>query len=180
MISLCLSKPRKKVSKDGNMPDLLTQIAGQPPSGWPAIAILSMLPFSENRGAIIYGIASGFNPLLVFFVASLFNVLVMIPLLMLLNTRWIKNLVDKILGNWVQKKIARNRERLEVYEELALLLFVAVPFVGTGGYTGSLISAFLQMNPRKSFFVISVGIFLAGIITLFATLGTRSVIVALQ
>ena len=33
------------------------------------VAVLASLPFSENRGAIIYGVASGMNPLLTYVVS---------------------------------------------------------------------------------------------------------------
>lgn len=143
-------------------------------SGWLSIAVLAILPFSENRGAIIYGASLGYDPLAVFIVSTFLNIIVMVPLLIVLNTELIRRLIDKILGGWIARKIEKNRKKLELYEELALLIFVAVPFVGTGGYTGSLVSAFLKMDPKKSFVVIAAGIIIAGTISLLVTEGVLS------
>ncbi len=140
-------------------------------SGWLGIAFLSVLPFSENRGAILYGVSLGYDPLVVFFFSTVLNILMMIPLLLLLNSLWVRNIIDRILGRWLSRKIEKNKKRLEIYEELALLFFVAVPFLGTGGYTGSLVSAFLKMNVKKSLAVISLGISIAGVITMLAAEG---------
>ena len=86
-------------------------------------------------------------------------------------------LLHKIFQKHIEKKIAGNKEKLEKYEELALLIFVAVPFVGTGGYTGLLIASFLGLDFKKSSVVISAGILIAGLITLLASLGFRFVTV---
>jgi uncharacterized membrane protein len=44
------------------------------------------------------------------------------------------------------------------------LIFVAIPLPGTGGWTGALLASLLHLDRKKSFFVISLGVFIAGLI----------------
>ena len=53
------------------------------------------------------------------------------------------------------------------------MLFVAIPFPGTGAWTGALIAALLQLNRKKSFFTILLGVLIAAIIM---TLGIYGVL----
>ena len=50
-----------------------------------------------------------------------------------------------------------------------LFLFVAVPLPGTGGWTGSLIAALLDMEFKKALPVIIAGVFCAGLIMVAVT-----------
>ena len=50
------------------------------------------------------------------------------------------------------------------YEEWGLLLFVAIPLPGTGGWTGSLFAALLGLDKKKSIPIIMLGVLIAGII----------------
>ena len=47
---------------------------------------------------------------------------------------------------------------------IALMLFVGIPVPGTGAWMGALIAALLNMDPKKTFPVIAVGVLTAGII----------------
>ena len=55
---------------------------------------------------------------------------------------------------------------MERYEELALLLFVAIPLPVTGAWTGSLVSYLFGLNKLKSLFFIFIGVLMAGAIML--------------
>ena len=58
-------------------------------------------------------------------------------------------------------------------EFLGLMLFVAIPFPGTGAWTGALIAALLQFDRKKSFVYIFIGVLIAASLV---TLGVYGVI----
>ena len=53
------------------------------------------------------------------------------------------------------------------------MLFVAIPFPGTGAWTGALIAALLQFDRKKSFVYIFIGVLIAASLV---TLGVYGVI----
>tara|TARA_Y100000310_G_scaffold335488_1_gene417679 strand:+ start:3407 stop:3688 length:282 start_codon:yes stop_codon:yes gene_type:complete len=81
----------------------------------------------------------------------------------------------RTIGRFVERK-KKTAEKVEekIYNlgYLALALFVAIPFTGTGAYTGTLIAWILGLSKKKSFVAISLGVLASGLITLFATLLT--------
>ena len=54
------------------------------------------------------------------------------------------------------------------------MLFVAVPLPGTGAWSGCLVSWLLGLDRKKSILAISLGVIIAGLIILFASLGVFS------
>ena len=140
------------------------------------ILTLSMMPISELRGSIPFGVAVLKMPFWkVFFISIIGNLIIVIFLLIFL-----KPIVEylskksKIFENFFIWLFERTRKKtkfkIEKYGSLALALFVAIPLPVTGGWTGS-IAAFLFGIPiLKSFFSISIGILIAGVIISFFTL----------
>lgn len=63
------------------------------------------------------------------------------------------------------------RERLSVGVFVALMLFVAIPFPGTGAWTGSLVAALFGLPKRDSFVAIALGVFISGVIMTLASYG---------
>ena len=61
----------------------------------------------------------------------------------------------------------RHQEKIEKYKSLGLLFLVALPFPLTGAWTGSLVAFVFGFPKKKAFFLIALGIFLAGLIVLF-------------
>ena len=55
-------------------------------------------------------------------------------------------------------------DQIQKYAYLGLFLFVGIPLPGTGAWTGSLIAALLEMDNKKSFGIIVLGVIMAGII----------------
>ena len=69
-------------------------------------------------------------------------------------------------------KVRREVEKhIEKWEYWVLLAFVDIPFPGTGAYTGTLIAWFFEMNRKKSFLTIALGVAIAGLIVTLTTLG---------
>lgn len=141
--------------------------------------IISIVPFIELRGGVLWGHALGMNPLKVFLICFLSNC-IPIPFVILLARpifSWLKKLsifrglVTKV-ENLIEKKA--DKVKSNKYEMLGLFLFVAVPLPGTGAYTGSLIAALLKMRLKHAVPAIVAGVFVAGLIMTLASMGLFS------
>ena len=62
---------------------------------------------------------------------------------------------------------------------IALLLFVGVPLPGTGAWTGTLAASLLDMRFRDTVIAVMLGVLLAGLIMMAASLGLFSALFAL-
>lgn len=148
--------------------------------------ILSVLPISELRGglplAILYAKDHGIPVLLVFLTIVLANVIVIFFVFyfldnlnkVLMNNKTYKKFFERRMEK-MQKKIDKFEEKYKSAGFWALMIFVAVPLPGTGAWTGVLISWILDLDRKKSILAISLGVFIAGIIVLLATLGILNV-----
>lgn len=138
------------------------------------IALLSMLPIIELRGGLIAAALLNLEGLLSFIVCYIFNLLPIPFILLFIN--WIFKLFrkSKKLGKLVskmEKKVEKNRGQIDKYGYWGLFLFVAIPLPGTGAWTGALIAAVLNMNKKKSFLTIALGVLGAGIIMMILSFG---------
>ena len=70
-----------------------------------------------------------------------------------------KGFIEKI-----ENKAMSKSDQIQKYAYLGLFLFVGIPLPGTGAWTGSLIAALLEMDNKKSFGIIVLGVIMAGII----------------
>jgi len=143
--------------------------------------LISMLPIFELRGAIPVGIAFlKQKPVLVYFIAVVFNLLPVIPILyLLLPIRYllIKWGLLKHFFYFLDNRAKKNNKIVERYGELGLTIFVAIPLPITGAWTGALIAVFMGLSPIKSFLFITFGVFSAGIIvTVITIVGMKSLI----
>ena len=136
------------------------------------LIVLAALPISEVRGAIIYGLSMGIDPAAVFVLAVLINIL-MIPIIFwVLRQANFRKLADQLFGKKMQEKIKKNKNVLNKYGIIGLLVFVAVPLPVTGAWTGTFIAEILKLNRRKSFIVISIGVIIAASLVYFGFGGT--------
>jgi uncharacterized membrane protein len=129
------------------------------------VFILGMLPISEIRGAIIYGMGTNLNFPLVFLLGALGNIIIIPIIFFALEKLKLINLAKKLFGKKMYQKIEKNQKHIDKWGELALLIFIAIPAPVTGGWTGALIATLLKMDKKKSFIVITLGIIIAGLIT---------------
>ena len=74
----------------------------------------------------------------------------------------------------LEGKTERNKEKVLRYKSWGLLLFVAIPLPGTGGWTGALMAALLDIDMKRSLPIIALGVFIAGLIMSFFTYGIFS------
>jgi len=87
---------------------------------------------------------------------------------------------SKLLDNFFQKLFAKTRKKHSKnflrFEALFLVILVAIPIPGSGGYTGSLVAWLFGVKPKVAIPLIALGVFFAGLIVLGLTNGVRLVL----
>ena len=129
--------------------------------------IVSLLPILELRGGLIAAKLMNVEFIRAFILCYVGNMLP-IPFI-LLFIRKIFNLLKRFkkIGSIIiklEEKSLSKADNVRKYKLWGLFLFVAIPLPGTGGWTGSLIAALLDMRISHSFPVIAFGILIANII----------------
>lgn len=131
------------------------------------IFIISLMPILELRGGLIAASILGVDFIPAFIICYIGNILP-IPFILLFIRKIFQFLRDKrFFGKIIQKleiRSMRKSETVKKYSGWGLLLFVGIPLPGTGGWTGALIAALMDMRIKKSFPIIAAGVFLAGVI----------------
>lgn len=134
------------------------------------ISLVSLLPFSEIKGGILLGLSLKLNPLYTYGICFLSS---SIPIPIIILT--IKGIVDRLKKSKI-KKIAISFEKgiLAKFSYMGstkhifwkLLCFVGVPIPLTGAYSGSCLSALLELPVSKGFFSVILGNAISGLIIL--------------
>jgi len=149
--------------------------------------LLSILPISELRLGLPLAVDSALKNSIpvfpLFFLIVILNILVIFFVfffLDFLHMRFMKFPVyKKVFGFWLkktQKKIDKVERKMPKYGYFALTLFVAIPLPVTGAYTGCLIAWVLGLERKRAILAIALGVMIAGLIVLGASLGIFSVI----
>jgi uncharacterized membrane protein len=135
---------------------------------------LSMLPISELRGGLPFALSQGLSPLKAYLISVAGNILPVFPLLLLLRKVPVflgrHKIAEKIL-NWTLERARKREDLVRRYGFGGLILLVAIPLPVTGAWTGVLVSFLLSLEIKYSFVGIGIGVCLAGIIVLLASLG---------
>ena len=135
---------------------------------WLVVFIISVCPILECRlGMFTAIVLLEMNPFVGFIISFLGNILPIPFILLLIN--WIFKVLKKVPGInkaifWLENKTMQKRDKIDKYGIWGLLIFVAIPLQGTGGWTGALLASLLELDKKKSFLVISLGVFIAGLI----------------
>lgn len=130
------------------------------------ISLCALLPFTEIKGAILLGLSLKLNPLYVYLICFVSSS-IPVPLI-LLCLKPILNLFKKSnankLANWFENKILLKFQDLGSGKHIfwKLLSFVAVPAPLTGAYTGSCISALMNLPIHKGMLAVILGNAIAG------------------
>lgn len=137
------------------------------------VFVVSLFPILELRGGILAGYALGMELLPTFVIAFLGNILP-IPFI-LLFIRFIFQVLKKTpmrkIVLWCENRAEKKSESIKKYAYWGIYLFVAIPLPGTGAWMGALIAALLNMDNKKVFPVIVVGVLTAGIIVSLLSFG---------
>lgn len=131
------------------------------------IFIISMFPVVELRGGMIAAKLLDVEFFRAFVICYLGNILP-IPFILLFIRRIFEFLKKfSATGKLVTKleeSSLRKSDKVKKGSRWGLLTFVAIPLPGTGGWTGALIAALLDMRIKISFPVIALGVLIANLI----------------
>ncbi|KAG7558526.1 putative small multi-drug export [Arabidopsis thaliana x Arabidopsis arenosa] len=154
--------------------------------GWPDEAVvfaLATLPVIELRGAIPVGYWMQLRPMVLTFFSVLGN-MVPVPFIVLYLKKFATFVAGKSqtaskLLDILFKRAKEKAGPVEEFQWLGLMLFVAVPFPGTGAWTGAIIASILDMPFWPAVSSNFCGVVLAGLlVNLLVNLGLKQAIVA--
>lgn len=131
------------------------------------VFLISLLPVLELRGGMIAAKLLGV-PLLKAFVLCYIGNILPIPFILLFirkiftflkRFRHTRPLVERL-----EAHSRRKSEKVQRLRHWGLLLLVAIPLPGTGGWTGALVAALLDIRMRISLPIIAAGVLIANLI----------------
>ena len=134
---------------------------------WLTVFVISLCPVLELRGGLIAAKLLDMDLIRAFAVCYIGN-MIPIPFILLFirqifkwmrKSRHLGKLIDKL-----EAKADKHRDKIEKYGVWGLLLLVAIPLPGTGGWTGALVAAVMDLRIRRALPVIAIGVLIAGII----------------
>ena len=138
------------------------------------VFLISMCPILELRGGLIAAALLNLKPVESYILCIIGNV---IPIPFIL---WFMNKILIFMRNskhfkkfalWLDKKVEKNKGKIEKYGYLGLVLFVGIPLPGTGAWTGCLVASVLELDKKKSFIAAVLGVFMASIIMMIVSFG---------
>lgn len=142
------------------------------------VFLISMVPLIELRGAIPYAV--GFNlPMIPSYIVAVIGNMLPVPFIFLFARKLLEWGKDKpVIGRFFAfclEKGEKGGRKLQAKAGkglyIALLLFVGIPLPGTGAWTGTLAASLLDMDFKKSTLYVMLGVILAGVIMLAASMG---------
>lgn len=131
------------------------------------VFLISLMPILEIRGGMIAARLLEMDFLKAFAICYVGNMLP-IPFIILFirkifdflrRFKFFERIIVKL-----EKKTEKNKDKVMRYEAWGLLLFVAIPLPGTGGWTGALMAALLDIRIKRSLPIIAIGVLIAGFI----------------
>lgn len=140
--------------------------------------ITSVMPILECRGGMI--VAKIFDiPFIKAFLLCYIGNMIPIPFILLFIRRILEFMKKhNILKGFIEKMEGRadkNRDKIMRYKQWGLLLFIAIPLPGTGGWTGSLFAALLDIDFKKALPIVALGVFIADLIMSVITYGIGAI-----
>lgn len=157
------------------MMDLVRWVQGLPPEL--ATFVLASLPISELRGAIPVALGVYKLPLWSALLWAILGNLAPIPIILRLlepvsTFLRERSRILEAFFHWLFTRTRRKGEHyFRIYEELGLVLFVAVPLPLTGAWTGAVAAFLFGISPGRSFVLIALGVLIAASVVTAATLG---------
>ena len=129
--------------------------------------VISLFPVLECRGGMIAARIMEIPFVTAFLLCYLGNMLP-IPFIILFIRKIFDFLrrfkfFEKIIVK-LEAKTEKNKEKVLRYKSWGLLIFVAIPLPGTGGWTGALMAALLDIPFKRALPVIAIGVLVAGFI----------------
>jgi len=139
------------------------------------ILLLSITPVIEGRYALPTAVALGYDPVVTYCAVTLATITLAFVLshaLWLLD-KFARNIpyVSELWVRYLEKTRKKVRQYVERYGSIGLILFVAVPFPGTGVWTGSIAGYVLGIPPRKLALCTAAGGIISNTAVLLSTMG---------
>lgn len=131
------------------------------------VFVISLFPVLELRGGLIAARLLEMDALRAFLFCFIGN-MIPIPFILLFIRKifdWMRKwkYMSKIIVK-MEQKAEKHRPTIEKYGIWGLLILVAIPLPGTGGWTGALVAAIMDLRIRRALPVIALGVFIAGLI----------------
>ena len=137
------------------------------------VFLLSLLPVIELRGGILAARLLEVELIPAFFIC-LTGTLLPVPFVLLFINKLFALLKGTRFVRMVDRLEAKGRskfEKINRYETLGLMIFVAIPLPGTGAWTGSLAAALMKMDFKFALLSVAVGSFIADVIMCLVSYG---------
>ncbi len=137
--------------------------------------LMAASPIAELRGAIPTAMFAWHFPIWKAYLLAIFgNFLPVIPLLLFWRhlSEWLthKSYWCNRFLTWLFERTKRNHShRFEVWEEIALFIFVAIPLPLTGAWAGTAAAFIFDVPFWKAVLMILLGIMVAGLIVSFVS-----------
>lgn len=144
------------------------------------VILTAALPVIELRGAIPVGISLGLTPIHAS-ILSLIGSMIPVPFILfgirpVLNYLKKTKIFNKLALIITDKSIHNNGHKIQKYGAWGLVVIVALPFPGTGVWSGSLLAALLDIRFKWAFPAILLGNIIAAIIIMTISQGILNVI----
>ncbi len=142
--------------------------------------LIAMVPVLELRAAIPAGVIAGL-PIPLALIVSVIGNLVPIPFIILFIRKifkWMQSKSERLarIVKHFEDKAESKKEQVLKYQFWGLMIFVAIPLPGTGAWTGALIAAMLDMQLKRAFPSIAMGVLTAACIVTILTYGVSSLL----
>tara|TARA_B100000029_G_scaffold490442_1_gene549472 strand:+ start:428 stop:934 length:507 start_codon:yes stop_codon:yes gene_type:complete len=137
------------------------------------VFLLAMLPITELRLSIPYGILYlGLTPISALVVSLVGNFIISLPLIYIFN--YIKSYTENhpsfsFIHRFLYRYSTKKYRKYNYLKRYGLILFVGIPFPGTGAWSGSLVASFLGLGKSYSRGCIFAGLVISSVATTLLT-----------
>ena len=137
------------------------------------VFLVSMVPVIELRGAIPIGASLGNSPVWNALACVIGNMLPVPFILLFIRhiLEWMKKTRLHKIAEWLERKAEKHSKKVMRFATFGLFLFVAIPFPGTGAWTGALVAAMFDMRMKYALPSIFFGVVCAAVIMTLASYG---------
>jgi uncharacterized membrane protein len=136
------------------------------------VVLSSLIPITELKTGILLALYYGIDPITSFIVVVLSNFLLFFPVYFGMQVFY-KKFFSKI--EFVKKHLGKSRKDLKPYIDkygyVGLTIWVSTPFPMSGVYTAAALAWLLNMNWKKSFVAICIGVMIEAVLVLTVALG---------
>ena len=145
-----------------------------------AVVLIATLPIFELRLSVPLGILSFKLPVAqVYFLSLLGNMIPVIPLLLLFKYFFHRLTGLRGIGkvfSWWFARVEKRSKIVERYGFFGLVLFVAIPLPVTGAWTGTVAATLFEMDTKKAFVAILIGVAIAGVVVSILSVAASEVV----